>query len=63
MAQADKLVELGLRDLGYVYVNIDDCWMSKERDPDTGKLIADPDRFPSGIPALVDYVSVSGYCK
>ena len=25
-AQADKMVEFGLDKLGYVYVNIDDCW-------------------------------------
>ena len=57
MAQADKLVELGLRDLGYVYVNIDDCWMAKERDKN-GRLVPDPDRFPSGMKALADYVSI-----
>ena len=56
MRQADMLIELGLRDLGYVYVNMDDCWMASKRD-DNGKLQPDPDRFPSGIKALADYVS------
>ena len=55
---ADKLVELGLKDLGYVYVNIDDCWLAHDRDPVTQKLVPDPERFPSGIKALSDYVSI-----
>jgi alpha-galactosidase len=29
---ADRIIELGLDKLGYQYVNIDDCWMLKERD-------------------------------
>ena len=52
---ADLLVSEGYRDLGYEYVNIDDCWMSQER-ADNGSLVADPERFPSGIKALADYV-------
>ena len=54
---ADKMVELGFKDLGYEYVNIDDCWLAEERDPVTGKLVPDPDRFPGGISGLADYVS------
>ena len=30
-ATADKIVELGLDLVGYVYVNVDDCWMAKKR--------------------------------
>ena len=30
---ADKMVELGLRDCGYEYLVIDDCWSKRERDP------------------------------
>ena len=52
---ADLLVSEGYRDLGYHYVNIDDCWMAKERAKD-GSLIPDPVRFPNGIKALADYV-------
>ncbi|KAK7097799.1 hypothetical protein V1264_004724 [Littorina saxatilis] len=60
MAMADKMVELNLKAYGYEYVNIDDCWPAKERDPETGKLVADPDRFPSGISALADYMHARG---
>ena len=41
---------------GYEYVAIDDCWMARERDPATRRLLPDPLRFPSGIKALADYV-------
>ncbi|PVI00156.1 glycoside hydrolase family 27 protein [Periconia macrospinosa] len=47
---AEKFVELGLKDAGYQYVNIDDCWQVKDhRDSATGRLIPDPERFPDGI--------------
>ena len=54
---ADHMVSDGYKDVGYQYVNIDDCWPSKQRD-DQGRLQGDLDRFPSGIPALADYVSI-----
>ncbi|XP_061108359.1 alpha-N-acetylgalactosaminidase-like [Conger conger] len=56
---ADRLAEDGWRELGYVYINIDDCWSSKQRDKD-GRLQPDPDRFPSGIPSLARYVHDRG---
>lgn len=52
---ADALVASGMKDAGYEYVNIDDCWMAPERDAD-GNLQADPERFPSGIASIADYV-------
>ena len=58
MEMADHMVSDGYKDAGYEYVNIDDCWLARERDPTTQKLQADPDRFPSGIKALADYVSL-----
>ena len=47
---ADAMVESGMREAGYAYVNIDDCWHG-QRDS-LGFIQADPDRFPSGIAAL-----------
>jgi alpha-galactosidase len=55
---ADAMVGSGLRDAGYVYINLDDCWQGK-RDAD-GFIQADPVRFPSGIKALADYVHAKG---
>ncbi|KAL7635615.1 UNVERIFIED_CONTAM: hypothetical protein RMT77_013432 [Armadillidium vulgare] len=52
---ADIIATEGYAQLGYDTVIMDDCWLSHERDAD-GKLQPDPDRFPSGIKALADYV-------
>jgi alpha-N-acetylgalactosaminidase len=56
---ADLMVSEGYKDAGYQFVNIDDCWSAKSRDSN-GKLVADPERFPSGIKALADYVHAKG---
>ena len=58
-AAADALVETGLRDAGYEYVVVDDCWMADETD-DGGRLRADPTDFPDGMAALADYVHDRG---
>ncbi len=58
-AAADALVSNGLDDLGYQYVVVDDCWQAPERDAD-GALATDPERFPSGLAALADYVHDKG---
>ncbi|HWW69183.1 MAG TPA: glycoside hydrolase family 27 protein [Duganella sp.] len=55
---ADAMVKNGLKDAGYEYVNIDDCWHGK-RD-EKGMIHADPERFPSGMKALADYVHGKG---
>ena len=56
--QADAMVASGMKDAGYRYIVIDDCWQ-KSRDAD-GNIVADPERFPSGIKALADYVHSKG---
>ncbi|MFD7496765.1 NPCBM/NEW2 domain-containing protein [Streptomyces sp. NPDC059832] len=56
---ADIFVEKGLKDAGYQYVNLDDCWAKPQRNAD-GKLEADPQRFPNGIKAVADYVHSKG---
>jgi len=55
---ADAVVSSGMKDAGYQYVVIDDCWQVK-RD-DSGNIIADSDRFPGGIKAVADYVHSKG---
>lgn len=60
MQTADLLKSEGYKDLGYTYVIIGDCWMSKTRDKD-GNIQADKERFPSGMKALADYVSNPPY--
>ena len=39
---------------GYEYIMMDDCWLSHNRTED-GRLQPDPARFPSDLPALVNY--------
>lgn len=57
-AMADEMVATGLKDAGYIYLNLDDCWHG-ERDAD-GFIQPDPVRFPSGMKALADYVHSKG---
>jgi alpha-galactosidase len=55
---ADAMAANGMKDAGYEYVVIDDCWQVK-RDAD-GFIVADAERFPSGIKALADYIHGEG---
>ncbi|RAS71402.1 alpha-galactosidase [Lentzea atacamensis] len=57
---ADIFVSKGLKDVGYQYVNVDDCWADLTRDPATGRLRNHPTRFPSGMKALADYIHARG---
>jgi alpha-galactosidase len=57
---ADFFVSSGMKAAGYDYVNIDDCWMTHQRDPDTGRLVPDPVKFPDGIKGTADYVHSLG---
>ncbi|KAG8243609.1 hypothetical protein J6590_042011 [Homalodisca vitripennis] len=56
---SDLMVSEGYAEAGYEYVIIDDCWLAKTRD-ENGRLQPDPDRFPSGIKALADYIHSKG---
>lgn len=55
---ADAMVKTGMKDAGYEYINIDDCWHG-ERDKD-GRIQVNKERFPSGMKALADYVHSKG---
>ena len=56
---ADAIMDKGLKDAGYQYVNIDDCWALPEHNAE-GSLVPDPRRFPEGIKAVADYVHEKG---
>lgn len=49
----------GYADVGYEYVNIDDCWMERERG-DGGLLVPNPLLFPNGVKGLVDDIHALG---
>ena len=57
-AMADKIVELGLKDLGYSYVVLDDGCYKTERVH--GELSNEEVKFPEGFKALSDYVHNKG---
>ena len=60
MQTADTMVKNGMRDAGYNYIVLDDCWQLMERDA-AGNLVADPAKFPSGMKALGDYLHERGF--
>lgn len=57
---ADAMIANGMRDAGYVYIVLDDTWSMKQRDAQ-GNLVADPQKFPSGMKALADYLHERGF--
>ena len=58
-ATADALVALGLADLGYHFLVVDDQWQDLERAPNRS-LVPNPAKFPHGIASLADYVHSRG---
>ncbi len=55
---ADAMVSSGMKDAGYQYIVIDDCWqVGRDRN---GNIVPDPERFKSGMKALADYVHSKG---
>ncbi|MCI3271116.1 glycosyl hydrolase family 28 protein [Streptomyces cylindrosporus] len=63
-AQADALAASGLKDHGFVYVNLDDFWQKCDSNgfvvDSFGRWAVDSAKFPSGIKALADYVHSKG---
>jgi alpha-galactosidase len=55
---ADAMVSSGMKDAGFQYVIIDDCWQTS-RDKD-GNIVLDSTKFPSGMKVLGDYVHSKG---
>ncbi len=56
---ADAMVSSGMRDAGYQYVVVDDCWFDPQRDAQ-GNLRGNASKFPSGMKALGDYIHARG---
>ncbi len=55
-ASADQMVSTGMRDAGYVYVNVDDTWQGER---DSSGVIHSNGRFPN-MKALGDYLHSKG---
>ncbi|OJK04876.1 hypothetical protein ASPACDRAFT_74440 [Aspergillus aculeatus ATCC 16872] len=61
LTAANEVIDLGLKGLGYEYINIDDCWSIKSgRNTTTKRIIPDPDKFPDGISGVVDQIHALG---
>ena len=58
MGMADAMVSSGMKDVGYEYIVVDDCWQV-DRDAD-GWIVCDPERFPHGIKHVADYIHSKG---
>eukprot|EP01102_Stenamoeba_stenopodia_P020805 TRINITY_DN8243_c0_g1_i4.p1 TRINITY_DN8243_c0_g1~~TRINITY_DN8243_c0_g1_i4.p1 ORF type:complete len:439 (-),score=84.44 TRINITY_DN8243_c0_g1_i4:151-1410(-) len=58
MSMADAMASNGMYELGYRYINLDDCWADYRNS--TGWLQPDPQRFPDGMAALADYIHSKG---
>jgi len=58
MQMADAMVSSGMKDAGYEYIVIDDCWQVS-RD-ENGEIVPDKDRFPNGMKYVADYVHSKG---
>lgn len=57
-SMAEAMVKSGMKEAGYQYVNIDDCWQVR-RDAN-GNIVPDPQRFPNGVKAVGDYIHSLG---
>lgn len=59
-SSAEAIVNLGLKDLGYTYVILDDCWSAGRNTSGNGSLIVDLAKFPNGMAAVADHVHALG---
>lgn len=58
-SNARRMLDLGLDRIGYKYLNIDDCWLSKNRDSNS-HIIVDPIKFPKGMKEMGDFLHSQG---
>lgn len=56
--QADAMVNQGLKDAGYLFINVDDGFFG-HRDEE-GNLQTHPQRFPNGMKVIADYIHSKG---
>jgi len=59
LSTSKKLIDLGLQDLGYDHVVLDDCWQSPRGDD--GYVNADKEKFPRGMKHVSDELHSVGF--
>jgi alpha-galactosidase len=65
---ADQMIQSGMADVGYTYVNIDDCWMNTEKNQDSLRVgpLRDtkenilPNHYFPDMKGLTDYIHSKG---
>ncbi|KAG8807266.1 hypothetical protein FRC17_004548, partial [Serendipita sp. 399] len=60
LAAADQFISLGLKDVGYQYVNIDDCWSNITGRDTSNRIKPDLNKFPNGIASVASKVHAKG---
>ena len=55
-----QILNLGLRDLGYDHVVLDDCWQDVNGRDKNGKLQPELSKFPNGLRSISDHLHSQG---
>lgn len=55
------MISNGLKDAGFIYINLDDGWQRYKGNRSAHRLEADPVKFPNGMRALADYAHEKGF--
>ncbi|ORY08943.1 glycoside hydrolase superfamily [Clohesyomyces aquaticus] len=61
LSTSQQILSLGLRDLGYNYVVLDDCWQDPRGRDQNGKLQPEASKFPSGLKSISDHLHRQGF--
>lgn len=59
LSTSKKLIDLGLRDVGYDHVVLDDCWQDIRGED--GYVTPDKGKFPNGMRAISDQLHTKGF--
>ncbi|PVF97110.1 glycoside hydrolase [Serendipita vermifera] len=60
LAAANQVISLGLKDAGYKYINVDDCWSNITGRDSSNRIKPDYTKFPNGISGLASKVHSLG---
>jgi alpha-galactosidase len=60
LSTSERIVDLGLRDLGYRHVILDDCWQDESGRGTNGKLQPNLEKFPNGMKSVSDHLHKQG---
>ena len=59
ISMAEAMASNGMKDLGWEYINLDDCWTAINRSA-AGIIMADPLRFPDGLAPVIEHIHSLG---